>query len=153
MMRLAIESKTSDFQFYSHAPVGGFPRRTDGGKWIVNTNRGEIVAGQVILCTNAYTRNFFPRDTPLHDFIRPVRGQCSLVVPPPTFSGVNSLKHTYNLQNDTYMVQTPGGGIVLGGGAPAVLAQGTVKLDDISGQIDDSGVMPAFTECESVLVA
>ena len=147
MMRLAIESTAADFSFYSHAPVHGFPAKRTDGRWTVNSNRGQIVADRVILCTNGYTRNFFEQGTSLHDFIRPVRGQCSLIVPPPSFSGVNSLQHTYNLKDDTYLAQTPGGGIVLGGGGPAVLAQGKIQPDQISGQIDDSIVLPAFREC------
>ena len=91
-MRLAIDSTASDFSFYSHAPMSGFPERTDDGKWLVNTGRGMIKAGRVILCTNAYTRNFFPEDSLLHTHISPYRAYCAVVTPTPGASGVNALK-------------------------------------------------------------
>ena len=148
MMRLAIDSTASDFSFFSHAPVSGFPERTDDGKWLVNTGRGMIKAGRVILCTNAYTRNFFPKDSLLHTHISPYRAYCAVVTPTPGASGVNALKYTYNLTDETYMVQTGAGGIVLGGGAPALIREGKVSANELFGQIDDSGVNEACAQCK-----
>lgn len=67
MMRMAIESKHSDFSFYSWAPVDGFPTETSDGKWVVKTSRGSITTTKVVLCTNAHTQNFFPKGHLLHN--------------------------------------------------------------------------------------
>ena len=108
-MRLAIQSEYSDFSFYTYAPVSGFPARLADGSWMVETARGSIKAKRVILCTNAYTKNFFPEGELLHDFIQPLRGQCSVITPTRAASGVNALQYTYNMKDETYMVQTAAG--------------------------------------------
>ncbi|KAK8850329.1 hypothetical protein IAR55_004246 [Kwoniella newhampshirensis] len=146
LMRLAIETKHSYFAFYSWTPVSGFPRETKDGKWIVRTSKGDIVTERVIMCTNAHTPNFFSEDDPLHTHIQPIRGQCALITPPPTYSGAQSFTNTYNMIDEHYLVQTPMGGIILGGGLHAMIREGKCKLEDSLGQIDDSGVDPAQTE-------
>ncbi|ORY30770.1 FAD dependent oxidoreductase-domain-containing protein [Naematelia encephala] len=148
LMRLAIESTASDFSFYSWAPVNGFPAATPSGQRVVKTSRGDILTDRVILCTNAHTPNFFSKDDPLHTHIQPLRGQCALITPPPTYSGDQSFKHTYNMVDEHYLVQTPSGGIVLGGGLRALIRDGKVKFEDSYGAVNDSGdsVEPAQTE-------
>lgn len=85
-----------------------------------------------------------------HPSIQPFRGQCALITPPPTYSGAQALKHTYNMKDEAYLVTTPMGGIVLGGGLSALIRGGKCKPEDSFGQIDDSGesVDPNITECK-----
>jgi hypothetical protein len=60
-MRKAITSTHADCQLFTHAPVNAIEKRDDG-RWDVKTSRGDVVAGRVVLCTNAYTKNFFDKD-------------------------------------------------------------------------------------------
>ncbi|KAJ9091392.1 hypothetical protein QFC20_007640 [Naganishia adeliensis] len=148
LMRKAIESSYSDCQLFTHAPVTSIDK-TDDGKWNVKTAKGDVKAGRVVLCTNAYTKNFYDPEKKdeelLHSHIRPAYAQCSLITPPPTYSGLNALKHTYNADGSFYLVQTPSGGIVLGGwNLP--LVKGREKTYQRVGNDDDSCVMPQWTK-------
>ncbi|WRT70480.1 uncharacterized protein IL334_007478 [Kwoniella shivajii] len=148
LMQCAIDSTAADFSFYSWTPVSGFPEEVAGGDWLVKTSKGNIQAKKVILCTNAHTPNFFPKDDPLHTHIQPKRSHCALITPPPTYSGAQALKNTYNMSDDHYLVQTPMGGIVIGGGLPGLVRDDKFKAEDSFGQIDDSeaGIDPAYKE-------
>ncbi|WWC65455.1 uncharacterized protein I303_108073 [Kwoniella dejecticola CBS 10117] len=137
LMRCAIESQAADFSFYSWTPVSGHPHRAGNGGWRVKTSKGYIQAKKVILCTNAHTPHFFPKDDPIHSHIKPFRGQCALITPPPTYSGRQSFKHTYNMIDEHYLVQTPMGGIVLGGGLHRLIREGKTRPEDSFGQVDD----------------
>jgi hypothetical protein len=55
------------------------------------------------------------------------------------------------MKDEAYLVTTPMGGIVLGGGLSALIREGKCKPEDSFGQIDDSGesVDPNITECKS----
>lgn len=56
-MRKASTSTYSDCQLFTRAPVLLIEERD--GKWDVKTTRGAVKAGRVVLCMNAYTKNFF----------------------------------------------------------------------------------------------
>lgn len=45
-------------KIFENSPVKGIKK--DGAKWIVSTPQGSVSAGQVILTTNAYTKNIWP---------------------------------------------------------------------------------------------
>lgn len=81
--------------------------------------------------------------------IQPYRGQCSLITPPPTYSGAQALKNTYNMKHESYIVQTPMGGIVFGGGLHKLVEEGKFDLKDAFDQVDDSGAAlnPELTKC------
>ncbi|KAI5449373.1 hypothetical protein NCC49_004777 [Naganishia albida] len=147
LMRKALESPHSDCQLYTYAPVSGIEKTSDG-KWEVRTAMGDVKAAQVILCTNAYTKHFFNKDNKeeelLHSHIRPAYAQCSLITPPLTYSGSNALQNTYNMDGAFYLVQTPSGGMVLGGWNLPII-KGREKTYQRVGNEDDSGVMPQWT--------
>jgi len=65
-------------------------------KWIVHTNRGDIVAEKVILATNAYTGALYP---PLADFIIPTRGQVAAIRPGSNIIKNPALKRTMGLNS------------------------------------------------------
>lgn len=78
----------------------------------------------------------------------PKQAQCAVITPPPTFSGsVGALKHTYNMPHEAYLIQTPSGEIVLGGGFQQLVDEGKMKLRDCVGIEDDSFVHPLITDC------
>jgi glycine/D-amino acid oxidase-like deaminating enzyme len=62
------------------------------------------------------------------------------------------LKHTYNADGSFYLVQTPSGGMVLGGWNLPVV-EGREKEYRRVGNDDDSAVMPQWTSCTSLLLA
>lgn len=64
------------------------------GKWIVETERGEIECSQVVHATNAYSSALEPS---LRGLIRPSPHMCNKVVPPETFAGSKTLQNTYGV--------------------------------------------------------
>lgn len=79
----------------------------------VETSRGEISAGRVVLATNAWSPLIVGL---LKDRIAPVRGQALVTAPvPPAFSGALSANHGYE-----YWSQRRDGRIILGGARWAV---------------------------------
>jgi glycine/D-amino acid oxidase-like deaminating enzyme len=92
---------------------------TSDGKWLVKTPRGDIVAKNIALATNAYTSHLLPD---FADLIVPCRGQMSALVPLPSLSGANRLKTSMGFEGDgldDYLIQRPnsrGGHLMFGGG-------------------------------------
>jgi hypothetical protein len=80
--------------------------------------------------------------------IRPAYAQCSLITPTRTYSGQRALQYTYNMDGDFYLVQTPGGGMVLGRWDMPVLQGRQVKQWHRVGNEDDSSVMAVWTKCK-----
>ncbi|GJJ06995.1 hypothetical protein Clacol_001193 [Clathrus columnatus] len=120
------------------------PPNSEYGSWIVETERGNIIANKVVFASNAFTATLLPE---FKDKITPFRGQCSAIIPTKPFSGPGLLKHTYSFRwgaprgDYDYMIQRPKDGtIILGGG------RSQVALDDQIDQTDDSVKNPAITE-------
>jgi glycine/D-amino acid oxidase-like deaminating enzyme len=92
---------------------------TSDGKWLVKTPRGDIVAKNIALATNAYTSHLLPD---FADLIVPCRGQMSALVPLPSLSGANRLQTSMGFEGDgldDYLIQRPnsrGGHLMFGGG-------------------------------------
>lgn len=139
-MKSAMSSEHCDFQLHTWTPVSDVSQ--SGSQWSVKTNRGIVEAPKVVLCTNAHTKTFFPESNPLHSHIQPRFAQCALITPPPSYSGAKSLQHTYNMEPEWYLVQTPSGGIVIGGGREELQRMG--KMPDLTNE-DDSFVVPDWT--------
>ncbi|ORY26995.1 FAD dependent oxidoreductase-domain-containing protein [Naematelia encephala] len=143
LTRLALNSTHSDYQVYTWTPVSSLTQ-TNGG-WIAHTAKGKIHATKAILCVNAYTKDFFGKEELLHSHIKPHRSQIALITPPATFSGERALRYTYNMQEDGYLMQTPMGGIVLGGGLTELVKEGKLS-PSVSDSVDDSGTFKAWDE-------
>ena len=61
ILRLALESKTSNMQFFSWAPVASVDGPGPDGLFSVDCGaRGTVRARKVIIATNAYTRHLIP---------------------------------------------------------------------------------------------
>ncbi|WWD21793.1 hypothetical protein CI109_106281 [Kwoniella shandongensis] len=136
LARLALKSPHSDYDIYSWCPVSTITPSKKGG-WTVKTAKGTIQAKRVVLCVNAYTKDFFPEDELLHSHILPQFTQLSLITPPETFSGEKALQYTYNMTDEGYLIQTPMGGIVVGGGLDPLVRAG--KIDPgVGNSLDDS---------------
>ncbi|TXT08636.1 hypothetical protein VHUM_02764 [Vanrija humicola] len=147
LMRLAIDSKDSDFSFHSWTPVLALPEPSAAG-WTLKTSKGDISAARVILATNAYTGTFFAKDEPLHSHIQPQRGQAATITPPPTYAGAHALQHTYNTLRGHYLVTTASGQIVLGGGWAPLVKEGTLPAAWVYGETNDGpeSIDPALTK-------
>ncbi|KAJ9092815.1 hypothetical protein QFC21_006691 [Naganishia friedmannii] len=140
-------------KLFTWAPVTSYIKMEDG-RWDLQVSHGGvskgIKAGKVVLCTNAYTKNFFKKDDQeeelLHSHIRPAYAQCSLITPTRTYSGQNALQYTYNMDGDFYLVQTPGGGMVLGGWDLPLLEGRETRIWHRVGNEDDSSVLSVWTK-------
>lgn len=85
--RLLSEHDAAAFNLQTNTPMTRLQRC--GSSWIVHTQRGQILAREVLLATNAYASYLLPNMTGL---IIPVRGQvCALEHP----RGATQLSHSY----------------------------------------------------------
>ncbi|EIW70593.1 hypothetical protein TREMEDRAFT_16198, partial [Tremella mesenterica DSM 1558] len=141
LLKIAMRSGA---ELYSWAPVKNLSRFGEG--WEVETSRGMIKAGVVVLCTNAYTGGLFPeseRGMGISAHLTPYRGHCANYTPPLSYSGPKSLDHSYVVENGMYIVSTPHSGIVAGTWAAATINHGLATRDDIYAILDDSTVLPS----------
>ncbi|KAK8847700.1 hypothetical protein IAR55_005559 [Kwoniella newhampshirensis] len=145
LARLALNSPYSDYDIYSWCPVKSMDPSKKGQGWTVKTAKGMIEAKRVVLCVNAYTKDFFPQKDLLHSHIKPHWSQLALVTPPETFSGEKALRYTYNMTDEGYLSQTPMGGIVVGGGLEPLVREGKVNKN-VSDGMDDSFTIEAWDE-------
>lgn len=60
ILRACLQSKISDVQFFSWAPVTGINSNPDGSVGVDCGARGTITAQNVIVATNGYTRHLLP---------------------------------------------------------------------------------------------
>ena len=72
LMQTALDSSHSDFQLFSWTPVDSISPHSSElsgvkeDRWTIKTRKGSIIANRVVLCTNAHTQNFFPKEHPMH---------------------------------------------------------------------------------------
>ncbi|WVQ83329.1 hypothetical protein IAT38_005468 [Cryptococcus sp. DSM 104549] len=144
LTKLALASTCSDFSFFSWAPVKSVQPRASGEGYTVDCHeRGAVEAKSVVLCTNGHTRHILP-GSDIEKHITPFRGHASLVTPPATFSGPNTLTTSYGIENGPYLITTPQSGIVLGPYNTGALHDGVARKKDIFEVYDDSVVMPSM---------
>ena len=85
--RLLSEHDRASFNLQTNTWVNRLEQY--GSSWIVHTQRGQILAREVLLATNAYSSYLLPNITGL---IIPVRGQVCALEPP---QGARQLSHSY----------------------------------------------------------
>ena len=87
LLEQLLREHDAAFNLQTKTPVKRIQRC--GSSWILHTQRGQIVARDVLLATNAYTSYLVPNMTGL---IIPVRGQICALKPP---EGATQLAHSY----------------------------------------------------------
>ncbi|PON28266.1 hypothetical protein TGAM01_v202760 [Trichoderma gamsii] len=90
------------FNLQTTTPVTHLQQTEDSSKWVVHTPRGQVVANEVLLATNAYTSHLLPEMSKL---VVPVRGQVAALEPP---DGDVALEHSHVWlaeKSDNYLVQ------------------------------------------------
>ncbi|UKZ65663.1 uncharacterized protein TrAtP1_006858 [Trichoderma atroviride] len=91
------------FNLQTTTPVTHLQQVEDSSnKWVVHTPRGQVVANEVLLATNAYTSHLLPEMSKL---VVPVRGQVAALEPP---DGDVALEHSHVWlaeKSDNYLVQ------------------------------------------------
>ncbi|WOO78253.1 uncharacterized protein LOC62_02G001803 [Vanrija pseudolonga] len=111
LLRLALESKAANVQFFSWAPASGITNLANGLVSVDCGPRGIVTARQVIVATNAYTRHLLPET---QDLLVPRLAQACRVVPTASYSGPESLSTTYTVREGPYLIQTPNSGLIFG---------------------------------------
>lgn len=108
---------------------------TADGRWKVTTNRGTVLARQVIMATNAYTAALLPE---YRNKIIPYRAICSRIVEP---SQASRLTNTYALRFNEwdfdYLIPRTDGSIIVGGARRAYLR----NLEDWYDNVNDEEVI------------
>ncbi|KAH6617104.1 FAD dependent oxidoreductase [Chaetomium tenue] len=121
---------------------------TDGeGKWDVNTERGVVRAGRVVLATNGYTAGVWPR---FQGAVVPLRGQVTAHRPGRGMPAGGCLDRTYSFiyeRGYEYMVSQPEGSrfpgdIIMGGGLAKAQEEGLMEY----GTTDDGAVNEEITD-------
>lgn len=64
------------------------------GKWVVKTERGDVVTPTVVHATNAYAAALLPE---LQNVIRPTPHMCNKTIPPRSFAGTKALQNSYGV--------------------------------------------------------
>jgi len=109
---------------------------SDHGTWVLQTSRGAIDAGKVVMATNAYTSYLVPS---MADLIVPCRGQMSALLPGTAFSGSSRTQRSYGFvgpHKDDYLIQRPdqtGAHLMFGGGrsfGPSLNISDDAKVDE-----------------------
>ena len=128
-----------------------------GGKWLVHTDRGDVLAEHVLLATNAYTAHLVEE---FEGLIVPVQGQMSALRATEN-ALVSPLEHDYGFrgvmeqdeEEDDYLVQRPvgtGGEFMFGGGRMVSKAAGVGVSDDgfVDGRVRDylRRMLPRFMD-------
>lgn len=122
--KLVAEHAADAFNLQTNTAVTSVARDAQTGKWLVQTPRGQVTAGQVLLATNGYTSRLLPD---FSDLIVPVRGQIGALLPPEprvaldysyVFFGKLKDENGDSTTRDEYLVQRPlpNGELILGGG-------------------------------------
>lgn len=128
---------TKGLNLQTETPVVSLHRNESDNLWMVKTNRGDIMATNVILATNGYTAHLIPQ---LQGKVVPLRGQITAQRPGKNL--VSPLPTTYSFVHDLgyeYMIPRPAGSkwaddIVIGGGWPVLPNGGAEEF----GVTDDS---------------
>lgn len=132
----------------TNTPATSISRTADpaspGQKWMVQTSRGDIKAGKVMLATNGYTAHLYP---PLQGVIVPLRGHVTAHRPGSNMPK-GGLPTTYSFIYDNgyeYMIPRPpgsefAGDIVIGGGLTEAAEEGLYEY----GTTDDTTTDPVI---------
>ncbi|CZR54288.1 uncharacterized protein PAC_04171 [Phialocephala subalpina] len=132
----------------TNTPVVEVARAHASKKWVVHTERGEIVAQKVILATNAYTAALYP---PLVEAIIPTRGQVAAIRPGSSIINNPALKITMGLnsaESGDYMQSraeqfSGAGDIIIGGGRRLGTPRGENGEQPV---LDDATIHPDVSE-------
>ncbi|KAH7309817.1 FAD dependent oxidoreductase [Stachybotrys elegans] len=130
--------KHSNVNLQTNSPVIAISQHPDSsGRWRLTTPRGDVLAQQVIVATNAYTAALLPE---YQDKIIPYRTLCSRIVTPedklPPLL-VNSYALRFNEWDYDYLIPRVDGSIIVGGARRTYLEH----LQQWYGNVDDSKLM------------
>lgn len=86
-------------KFYTHCPALSISNHESESRstklWQISTPRGDIIAENVVHCTNAYADFLLPQ---LGQLVTPNRAQAHSLIATPSFSGPNILDKTFSLR-------------------------------------------------------
>ncbi|ODV88115.1 hypothetical protein CANARDRAFT_26271 [[Candida] arabinofermentans NRRL YB-2248] len=113
------------------------------GKYLVKTSRGDVIAKQLVLATNAYTASVEPR---FEDKIVPIKGACSHIVSSDPSKRTPHLTNTYGIRFDgadtDYLINRPDGSVILGGAKKHIYPHKSLFYK----VVDDSTLIPNSKE-------
>lgn len=134
MFAQALAQTKATINLQTSTPVTAISKEPDSeGRWEVTTDRGKILARQVIMATNAYTAAILPE---YQGKIIPYRGVCSHIVAPEPKKPplVNTYAIRFNEWHYDYLIPRKDGSIVVGGGRSTYLR----RLEDWYDNVNDS---------------
>jgi glycine/D-amino acid oxidase-like deaminating enzyme len=93
IMRKNLE-KGANLNLQTYTLVKQVVPSKEAGKWIVQTDRGNIECSRVVHATNAYGAAVLPS---MRGLITPTPHMCNKVVPPASFAGSKTLQNSYGV--------------------------------------------------------
>lgn len=150
LMERCLERSGGALNLQTETPVSDIvPATGDEGGWVVKTDRGSVLAKQVIVATNGYTARLLPQ---MQGLVVPLRGQITAQRPG---LGLRSLQETYSFIYDDgyeYMITRPSsakdeGLIVIGGGLGTLPGDGVMEFGNTSDEAMNSELSDYLTEC------
>lgn len=156
--KLLASHKPEEFNLQTNTPVTKLSRDAASGLWTVQTPRGPVTAGQVLLATNGYTSRLLPS---FSDLVVPVRAQVGALLPPAeprvgldysyVFFGKLDGDDGEPTTRDEYLVQRPlpTGELILGGGRHLAKGMGVGEWRDDA--VEERVAAWLRTELEPVL--
>lgn len=82
------------FNLQTYTTVRKVTKGSEGGKWVVHSDRGAIECSRVVHATNAYGAAIEPS---LRGLVVPTPHMCNKVVPPASFAGSKALRNSYGV--------------------------------------------------------
>ena len=151
VLKLALQK---GLKLHTNTPVKSIVRvKADGqdAHWLVNTNRGTILARTLVLATNGYTAHLYP---PLQSTIVPFRGIITAQRPGrnlPQTGLPTSFSYIYD-QGFEYMITRPAGSlnegdIVIGGGLTKTKEEGLEEFGQTDDTVLNDDIVQYLREC------
>ncbi|KAG0689589.1 hypothetical protein C6P40_004795 [Pichia californica] len=139
LLRIAV---SKGMQVQANTPVLK-TKKLKNGKYLIETERGNIIANKLIVATNGYTVALEPK---FEDKIIPFKGVVSRIISADKTKRTPHLTNTYALRYSTeafdYQINRGDGSIIVGGGKPAFHN----NLDQFYKVVDDSTIIPKTKE-------
>lgn len=126
----------------TNTPVLGLEKRPDG-RYLVKTERGDVIAAKLVLATNAYTASVEPQ---FRNKIVPIKGACSRIVSADPNKRTPHLTNTYGIRyagaDTDYLINRPDGSVIVGGAKKHIFPY----RERFYGNVDDSTLIPHSEE-------
>ncbi|GME93582.1 unnamed protein product [Ambrosiozyma monospora] len=142
MVAILKKNIEKGMQLQTNTPVLSTAKLADG-RYLVKTNRGEIICKNLVIATNAYTASVEPK---FEGKIVPIKGICSHITSSDPNLKTPHLTNTYGIRyggaDGDYLINRPDGSVIVGGAKRHIFPFKQLFY----GVVDDSTLIPNTKE-------